>query len=169
MAESEPDVCYVEGLIPKLYGSEATEIPGASALLTALDKAKAKWAIVTSGTRPLATGWLSVMKLTYPEHMVTAEDVKVGKPNPECYLLGKARLNLDGVGKVLVIEDAPAGIQAGKSAGCTVIGVATTHDVAQLKAAGADWIVQDLRSVKVVGKDSEHEAVTIEIWNSMES
>lgn len=157
-------MCYIEGLIPKLYGSQATEIPGARALLTALEEAKAKWAIVTSGTRPLATGWLDVMKLTYPRNLVTAEDVKAGKPQPECYLLGQERLNLHG--KVLVIEDAPAGIQAGKKAGCNVIAVATTHNVAQLKAAGADWIVRDLRSIKI-GNDSEDEVVTVEIWDSL--
>lgn len=162
-------MCHIEGLIPKLYGSEATEIPGARTLLTALDDAKVKWAIVTSGTRPLATGWLDVMNLTYPQRLVTAEDVKAGKPNPECYLLGKTLLNLDGAGGVLVIEDAPAGILAGKSAGCNVIAVATTHDVAQLKAAGADWVVLDLRSINVIGTHSDHGAVTLEIWNALES
>lgn len=164
-----PDTCYIEGLIPRLYGSDATEIPGARTLLTALEEAKVKWAIVTSGTRPLATGWLDVMKLTYPQNLVTAEDVEAGKPNPECYLLGKTRLDLDGVARVLVIEDAPAGVRAGKSAGCNVVGVATTHDVAQLKAAGADWIVRDLRSVRVIGTDLDHGAVTVEIWNSLEN
>lgn len=165
----DADTCHVEGLIPKLYGSEATEIPGARALLTALEGARAKWAIVTSGTRPLATGWLDVMKLTYPQCLVTAEDVKAGKPDPECYLLGKTRLHLSGPGKVLVIEDAPAGIHAGKSAGCHVIGIATTHDVARLKAAGADWIVHDLRSLTVKAADSDQEMVTLEIWNSLEN
>lgn len=162
-------MCHVEGLIPKLYGSDAAEIPGARALLKALEEAKVKWAIVTSGTRPLATGWLDVMKLTYPQHLVTAEDVKAGKPHPECYRLGKTRLNLDGLGRVLVIEDAPAGILAGKSAGCNVIAVATTHDVAQLKAAGADWVVLDLRSINLIGTRSDHGAVTLKIWNALES
>lgn len=163
-----PDTCYIEGLIPQLYGADASEIPGARALLAALEEGQVKWAIVTSGTRPLATGWLDVMRLTYPQHLVTAEDVEAGKPNPECYLLGKTRLGLDGGAKVLVVEDAPAGVRAGKSAGCNVVGVATTHDVAQLKAAGADWIVRDLRSVRVVGNDLDHGAVTVEIWNSLE-
>lgn len=108
------------------------------------------------------------MKLTYPQNLVTAEDVEAGKPHPECYLLGKTRLDLDGLARVLVIEDAPAGVLAGKSAGCNVVGVATTHDVAQLKAAGADWIVRDLRSVRVSGTDSDQGAVTVEIWNSLE-
>lgn len=49
-----------------------------------------------------------------------------------------------------MIEDAPAGIAAGKAAGCKVIGLATTHSVAQVKESKPDWIVSDLRSVKFV-------------------
>lgn len=99
--------------------------------------------------------------------MVTAEDVKDGKPDPECYLLGKDRLDLTAGMRVLVVEDAPAGIRSGKSAGCKVIGLATTHDVARLKTAGADWIVQDLRSVRKVGVDMENGDVKIEIWDAL--
>lgn len=35
---------------------------------------------VTSGTQPLVTGWLEVMKFAHPKNMVVAEDVSVGKP-----------------------------------------------------------------------------------------
>ena len=49
-------------------------------LLASLEVAKAPWAIVTSGTRPLVTGWLDVMKLAHPRNLVVAEDVEEGKP-----------------------------------------------------------------------------------------
>ena len=49
-----------------------------------------------------------------------------------------------------MIEDAPAGIAAGKAAGCKVIGLVTTHSVAQVKESMPDWIVKDLRSIKFV-------------------
>lgn len=136
-------------------------------MLGSLEEAGAKWAIVTSGTRPLATGWLDVMKLAHPRHLVVAEDVKAGKPDPESYLLGKDRLQLGVAMKVLVIEDAPAGIRAGKNAGCKVLGVATTHSIVQLKTAGADWIVRDLRSVKLVGIHPENGDSIIEISNAL--
>ena len=161
------DVSHVEGLIPQQYGSDAIEIPGARALLHSLEAAGARWAIVTSGTRPLATGWLDVMKLARPQHLVVAEDVQTGKPDPECYLLGKDRLGLSAWMRVLVIEDAPAGIRAGKNAGCEVVGVATTHSIAQLMSAGADWIVRDLRSLKVVGINQEDGAAVMEICNAL--
>ena len=101
----------MEGLIPKEYGADAVEIPGARSLLGALEAADAPWAIVTSGTRPLLEGWLQVMKMASPKHNVVAEDVADGKPHPACYLLGKARLGLGPEETALVIEDAPAGVR----------------------------------------------------------
>ncbi|KAL2055963.1 hypothetical protein ABVK25_003605 [Lepraria finkii] len=148
-------VSHVEGLIPKQFGLDAVEIPGARDLLASLEKAQVPWAIVTSGTQPLVTGWLEVMKFAHPKNMVVAEDVSVGKPDPECYQLGKRRLGLSADARVLVIEDSPAGITAGKAAGCKVIGLATTHSIAQLRAVRPDYIVQDLRSIKFVGEATE--------------
>ncbi|KAL9007166.1 MAG: hypothetical protein Q9188_000100 [Gyalolechia gomerana] len=145
---------YIEGLIPKEYGGDAVEIPGARSLLAALDLAHAPWAIVTSGTRALLSGWLDVMGLSRPDNLVVAEDVSTGKPAPDCYRLGIEKLGLTAEkarAEVLVIEDSPAGVLAGKAAGCQVIAVATTHRIEQLRASGADWIVQDLQSVVLVG------------------
>ena len=157
---------HVEGLIPQEFGADAIEVPGARNLLAALEAVNARWAIVTSGTRALVSGWLEVMKLPQPRNMVVAEDVNAGKPAPDCYLLGKDRLGLSAEMKVLVVEDAPAGIRAGKAAGCAVVALATTHDLGQLKSAGADWIIRDLRSIKHVGRDAETGDVTIQICNT---
>lgn len=87
------------------------------------------------------------MKLAHPKHMVVAEDVDNGKPDPACYLLGRKRLGLGDERQVLVIEDAPSGVRAGKAAGFKVVGLATTHSLDQVRDAGADWIVRDLRSL----------------------
>ena len=168
VAETEQDVSYIEGLIPEEFGADAVEILGARELLATLEAANAPWAIVTSGTRPLVHGWLKVLKLTNPKNLVVAEDVNAGKPDPACYLLAKDRLHLDPDAVALVIEDAPAGIRAGKSAGCKVIGLATTHHVRQLQEAGADWILKDLRSLKLVSRDPKSGYVSIEISNPME-
>jgi len=152
-AKGPADVSQIEALIPKEFGADAKEVPGSRALLASLDEGDAPWAIVTSGTRPLVSGWLERMRLTHPKHMIVAEDVEDGKPNPACYQLAKARLGLKPEDAVLVIEDAPAGVKAGKAAGCRVLGLMTTHSIEQLKEAGADWIVEDMRSIKFVGKD----------------
>ncbi|KAJ5664601.1 hypothetical protein N7462_011414 [Penicillium macrosclerotiorum] len=145
------DVSFIEGRIPKEYGSDATEIPGGRDLLSALETAGARWGVVTSGTRALIDGWLGVLGLPHPAMLVVAEDVELGKPDPRCYLLGRKKLDLEASTSLLVLEDAPSGIRAGKAAGFKVLALTTTHSVEQLQAAGADWIVEDLRSVSVKG------------------
>ena len=60
--------------------TEPGQLPIHEELLASLEAAKAPWAIVTSGTRPLVTGWLDIMKLAHPRNLVVAEDVKEGKP-----------------------------------------------------------------------------------------
>ena len=118
---------------------------------------------MTSGTRPLATGWLDVLKLPHPQGLVVAEDVERGKPQPDCYQLGKTRLGLSSDVSVLVLEDSAAGIRSGKAAGCKVVALSTTHRVQQLQEAGADWIVQDLRDVTFSAYDEQTGAVQLEI------
>ncbi|KAI9050880.1 hypothetical protein LZ554_004997 [Drepanopeziza brunnea f. sp. 'monogermtubi'] len=141
---------HMEGLLPKMYGDDAVEIPGARDLLAQIKQASVPWAIVTSGTTPLVTGWLGVLNLPVPENLVVAEDVENGKPDPACYLMGMKKLGATDPSQVLVLEDSPAGILAGRAAGCKVLGLVTSHTVEQVLAAKPDWIVRDLKSVKVV-------------------
>jgi glycerol-1-phosphatase len=98
---------------------------------------------------------------------VTAEDVEAGKPEPACYRLGRRKLGLPESAPMLVLEDAPAGIRAGKAAGCQVLAVVTTHRIEDLEAAGADWIVKDLRSVKLVNVDAATGGLTVEISGAL--
>jgi len=84
-----------------------------------------RWAIVTSGARRLALARIAAAGLPVPATLVTADDVAIGKPDPEPYRLG-ARLIGQPASKCLVIEDAPAGITSAKAAGCRVLGVLTT-------------------------------------------
>ncbi|EHY60420.1 DL-glycerol-3-phosphatase [Exophiala dermatitidis] len=160
-------ISHQEGLIPKEYGQNAVDIPGARKLLESLEAVNAPWAVVTSGTRALLTGWIEVLKLAHPRCVVVAEDVEEGKPHPECYLLGRQRLGLKEDARMIVIEDAPSGVRAGKAAGFKVIGLTTTHTIGQLKEAGADWIVRDLRSVSL--KSFADGVVQIEITNALVS
>ena len=156
----------MEGRIPTKFGRDAVETPGARRLLEALDESGAPWAVVTSGTKALIDGWLKVLKLAHPKNLVVAEDVEIGKPDPRCYLLGRERLGLKQGASILVIEDAPSGVQAGKAAGFEVLALATTHRIDQLKEAGADWIVEDLQSVALEKWSSGQ--VEIEIRNALQ-
>lgn len=99
-----------------------TALPGAIALLKKLDELSIPWAIVTSGTVPIATARHAVAQLAQPQHWVTAENIKQGKPAPDPYLLGAQLLGLKPE-DCFVFEDATAGILSGLSAGCQVIAV----------------------------------------------
>ncbi|OXV08086.1 hypothetical protein Egran_04151 [Elaphomyces granulatus] len=159
-------VSKIEGAIPREFGPDAVEIPGARSLLKALEDASAPWGVVTSGTRALIDGWLDVLQLAHPKFLVVAEDVELGKPDPGCYLLGRSRLGLGERASILVLEDSPSGIRAGKAAGFKVVGLETTHTIQQVKAAGADWIVKDLSSIKL--KTMNNGLVEIEIQNALQ-
>ena len=82
--------------------------------------------------------------------------------------MGKEKLGLSAGTRVLVVEDSPAGIRAGKAASCDVVGLATTHSIAQLRDSGPDWIVKDLQSVRFVNRNADTGEVAIEISNSLE-
>ena len=136
-----------------------TAIDGARQVLARLPAES--WAIVTSGSARLARGRLAYVGLPVPNVLVTAEDVKDGKPSPEPYLLGAKRLGVP-FDKCVVIEDAPAGIQAGKSAGMRVIGIAATHTRQVLLETGADVVIDRLVDLHVFRTDDSRR-LTIQI------
>jgi mannitol-1-/sugar-/sorbitol-6-phosphatase len=129
-------------------------LPGALELLRALPRDR--WAIVTSCTRPLAEARLRAAGLPIPQRLVTCDDVKDGKPNPEPYLKGAAQLGVRAKDCV-VVEDAPAGVRAGKAAGARVIACRTTTSERELKAAGADWLVEGCESISVSQRNAQFE------------
>jgi sugar-phosphatase len=104
----EAEVADVEGVVA---------LPGIHAFIDALDPGT--WAIVTSAPRTLAEVRLRAVNLPIPEVMITGEDVRRGKPDPQGFLLAAQRLGV-GIGKCLVFEDSPAGVAAAKAAGAHV-------------------------------------------------
>ena len=104
------------------------------------------WTVVTSATEKLARARLAYAGWSVPEHIITADMVTNGKPDPEPYLKGAALLSRKPE-DCLVIEDSSAGAQAGHAAGCKVLATLFSHTVESLSAA--DWIVQSLDDVTV--------------------
>lgn len=72
---------------------------------------------------------------------VSAEDVQTGKPDPEVFLVGAARVSARPT-RCVVIEDAPAGIQAARTACMRTIGVLSSH-----KSLPADVVVRTLEEL----------------------
>jgi HAD superfamily hydrolase (TIGR01509 family) len=114
--------------------SDVVAAPGADALLAALDRLELPWAVVTSADVRLARARLGAAGIPDPPLLVTVEDVRVGKPDPEGYLLAARRLGVDPV-RCLVVEDAAPGVEAGRAAGSVVVG---------LRGVPADMAVADL-------------------------
>lgn len=121
---------------------EVRALPGAFALTAAL--VGHPWAIVTSGNRRVAEARAAAVGLQPPAQFLTAEDVTRGKPAPDPYLQAAAGLGVDPRGAV-VFEDAPAGIAAANAAGCTSVGLLTSHKAAELRSAG--HLIRDLSGV----------------------
>jgi sugar-phosphatase len=111
-------------------GGEA--LPGAAELLQRAPASAV--AVVTSGSSELATARLEAAGLRAPPIVVTSDAVRRGKPAPDAYLVAAQALGADPSGCV-VIEDSPAGVQAGRAAGMTVWAVTTTHDAGELSEA----------------------------------
>lgn len=91
------------------------------------------WAVATSGSRAMATERLEQAGLPLPAVLICAEDVPRGKPSPDVYLLAAAALAVPPP-ECIVIEDAPAGIEAAHAAGMRVIALTTTHRRSELAA-----------------------------------
>jgi HAD superfamily hydrolase (TIGR01509 family) len=109
-------------------------LPGARELVDSIPAGR--FAVVTSASRPLAESRLRAAGLPVPDVLVTADDVENGKPDPAAYLRAATLLGVEPAHSV-VLEDAPAGVEAGVAAGMTVIGVLTTNSETALRSAHA--------------------------------
>ncbi|WP_447885807.1 sugar phosphatase [Serratia fonticola] len=121
-------------------------LPGALALLEQINALGIPWAIVTSGSVPVANARRLAGGVPLPEVFITSELVKQGKPHPDAYLLGAQGLGL-APQDCVVVEDAPAGILSGLAAGCQVIAVNAPADAPKLDQV--DLILSSLEQLKI--------------------
>jgi sugar-phosphatase len=163
MKQLKPDIDTVEGLklIEDIEVADIADLEvlaGVKALLKGLPADR--WAIVTSATRRLLLGRLKAAGLPVPDRIISGDQVKRGKPDPEPYRRGAELLGVQPQ-DCLVFEDAPSGVRAGIAAGCRVLGVLGTHTAEELREAGANWIVSSLTKVRTEVHDGRI-AVVIE-------
>ncbi|SGZ55654.1 CIC11C00000002889 [Sungouiella intermedia] len=168
----EEQVTAWEASIPDTFGHHAKPIPGAVELVKSFDKLskeetankQQRWAIVTSGTLPLATKWLKLLDIQKPDTFITAEKVTKGKPHPMGYQNARNDLGYeDEAKKVVVFEDAPAGIAAGKGAGAMVVGICSTYGPQKVRDAGADIVVDDLSSFEILEYNKETDEFKVRV------
>jgi mannitol-1-/sugar-/sorbitol-6-phosphatase len=124
---------------------DVVALPGAADLLRGLGPDRV--AVVTSCTAELATARLRAAGLEPPAVLITADRLRRGKPDPEGYLLAARELGADP-SECVVLEDAPAGVQAGRAAGMRVVALLTTHAPEDLAEADeraesvAEWLAR---------------------------
>lgn len=122
-------------------------LPGALALMRRMNASGKRQAIVSSTPRAniqLILDSLGVRPLL--QAIVGEEDVSLGKPDPQGFLLGAKVLETQPA-ECLVLEDAPAGVTAAKRAGIPCIAVATTQHPDSL--ADADLVVGSLEDPNI--------------------
>ncbi|GGV05472.1 sugar phosphatase [Actinomadura cremea] len=119
-----------------------TALPGVLDLLANMNGLP--WALVTSMDRGQLAARAAAARVPLPDVMITAEDVRHGKPDPSGYLQAAGRLGAEPSACV-VVEDAPAGVAAGRAAGATVLAVTTSHPPETL--SGAHRIIGDLTAL----------------------
>ena len=121
-------------------------LPGVTTWLQRLRDAGVPCAIGSSTHRAnieLSLEMIGIVR--YFDAIVTAEDVSHGKPDPEVFLTGAARVNR-APQNCVVFEDALVGIAAARAGGMKVVAVATTHPPEELTAA--DRVVRRLDELK---------------------
>jgi beta-phosphoglucomutase len=114
-----------------------------------------RWRLAVASSSKNATSMLLPVRLASGGALLDAfaanvcgRDVPRGKPDPALFLLAADALQVDAA-HCLVIEDAPSGIEAARSAGMAALGVARHDDAALLSATGADLVVTSLDEVAV--------------------
>ena len=123
-------------------------LPGAREFIADCRRRGLKLAVATSADRIKMDGNLSQIRIPPSSFdvIVTGDDIRKKKPDPEVFLLAARRLGLPPA-ECLVVEDAENGVIAGKAAGSRCLGLTTTYPAAALSARGADWTAPDLAHV----------------------
>lgn len=123
-----------ENLYQSLYKNEMKPHKGIVEYFKFLKTKNVKLALGTSAPTMNVNFTLDTLMIrSYFDVIVDASMVTFGKPHPEVYQLCAKKLHLEPKDCV-VFEDSIAGLQSGKNAGCSILGVATSHTADELKS-----------------------------------
>ncbi len=140
-----------QAILAELDASESTqhyqEVDGITTVLSLLKLYGVPTALVTSGTKAKVRTVLQQLDLDACfTTQITAEQIRHGKPDPECYVLAAQALKLSP-SACLVFEDAISGVKAAVGAGASCIGVQSADRAAPLLQAGAKVVIPDFTAV----------------------
>jgi beta-phosphoglucomutase len=134
-----------ESAFRQVVREELKPVPGARELVEVLCAGGFRVGLGSSGPPENIAVILEALGLADCfQAIVSARDVRRGKPAADVFLAAAAMLGLPP-GRCLVVEDVPAGIEAAHAAGMKAVAVTTTHPASQL--AGADLVLRDLTEI----------------------
>ena len=117
-------------------------LPGAEHWLRQLKADAWPQALGTSAPQGNIDAVFDVLEIKqFFDAVMSSEQVKAGKPAPDVFLAAAAKMNI-APEDCIVVEDAPAGIEAARRAGMKSVGVLTTHS--QLDG---DWVFDSLDQI----------------------
>jgi len=123
-------------------------VPGVREFVATLSRLGIPRAVGTSASRFDVDRMLAGVGLRrHFDVIVTADDVTLGKPDPEVYELAAARLRIPPEA-CIVFEDSLVGVEAARRAGMRAVGVATAHSEAELLEAGAERAITDFEGIE---------------------
>ncbi|MBB4661475.1 HAD-IA family hydrolase [Conexibacter arvalis] len=130
---------YRERLFAAYAAREVPPVPGIAAALDDLDARGIPYCVASSGDHERIRNGLATAGLGDrfdDARIFSADDVGRGKPWPDLFLHAAARMGFDPR-RTTVVEDSPAGVQAGRAAGMTVLGYSARTPASLLEEAGA--------------------------------
>jgi HAD superfamily hydrolase (TIGR01509 family) len=128
-----------------------TPQPGVPELIQRLRQLELRLAVASSSNRAWVSATLVSLGLAEQfETVVSGDDVRHGKPDPEIYLLTAERLRVRPE-RCVAIEDSPNGVTSAHAAGMSVLGVRTPY-TAHLPLPGATRIVESLADLDLTGE-----------------
>jgi HAD superfamily hydrolase (TIGR01509 family) len=131
------------GRLYRLMTERLRPVPGVEAVLDALDQAGVPYCLASSGRRERVLFALRTAGLAhrFDKRYWGAEDVAMGKPAPDLFLLAASRMGTSP-GRCAVVEDSDLGVEAAKTAGMSVFGFAARTPPERL--AGADAVFKHM-------------------------
>ena len=136
-----------ESIFREIYKDKVETIPNYLKFLNQLKSRNFKTAVATSAPRANLDLIIKALKIEDEmDSMMSSEDVKHHKPDPEVYLKSAERVGV-APSHCIVFEDSFSGVSAALNAGMKVVGVLSTHTKEQLPPC--NFYINDYSEINV--------------------
>jgi HAD superfamily hydrolase (TIGR01509 family) len=139
---------FAAGYHARLFEAFERELEAVAGVIEVLDRLHLPYCVASSGDHVRIRHALKSagMLERFEGKIFSAQDVEHGKPAPDLFLHAAQAMGFDPA-RCAVVEDSPAGAQAGRAAGMTVLGYAAFTGADELVDAGADVTFSDMREL----------------------